>query len=444
MRKKFPGFYRLTEEAFEALWDDCIFVFDTNMLLNFYRYSPELSDSLLAILQSNRIADRLWIPYHVGWEYQHHRLNTISQQRDNYESTRNGIQEALRNIKEPFEKESHPYIQDQKRLLQTVEEALSDIEQALDAHKQDIPNINDDPWHDRLSDLFAGQVGEPYSLEQMQDIFKEGKKRYDAEVPPGYKDKKKSPNRRRYGDLIVWKQMLDKAGESKNPILFVTDDSKEDWWWQHRGKRIGPRPELIQEMYEIADVQFYMYSGGPFIRYAQEYLEQEIDQEAVEEADRVTENLRRSYEVQQLLTQTISASQFQTFDSANRALSARQQEIDEAIQALASSDQLQIFDRAARAFLARQQEIDEAVQALAASGQLQTLDRATRAFSARQQEIDKAVQALAASGQRQVIDRIIEQATSPSGILQAAIEKSESNITKHLGEAEQDENSNDE
>ncbi|MFM2060738.1 MAG: hypothetical protein RLZZ507_408 [Cyanobacteriota bacterium] len=38
MRDLFPGYYQPTEKEFAELWKECIFSFDTNVLLHIYRY----------------------------------------------------------------------------------------------------------------------------------------------------------------------------------------------------------------------------------------------------------------------------------------------------------------------------------------------------------------------------------------------------------------------
>jgi len=50
LKNLFPGHYKPSEEEFQKLWDKCIFVFDTNILLNVYRYSEKTRDRLFEIL----------------------------------------------------------------------------------------------------------------------------------------------------------------------------------------------------------------------------------------------------------------------------------------------------------------------------------------------------------------------------------------------------------
>jgi hypothetical protein len=68
MKKSFQSYYRPSEETFKELWGKCIFVPDTNMLLNIYRYSEATTNELIGILE--KISPQLWIPYQIGLEYQ--------------------------------------------------------------------------------------------------------------------------------------------------------------------------------------------------------------------------------------------------------------------------------------------------------------------------------------------------------------------------------------
>jgi len=50
MRNLFPGFYDRTAEELSMLWQEATFVFDTNMLLNLYRYQEETRKRFFEIL----------------------------------------------------------------------------------------------------------------------------------------------------------------------------------------------------------------------------------------------------------------------------------------------------------------------------------------------------------------------------------------------------------
>jgi hypothetical protein len=75
MRKQFPGYYRPTSADFAQKVKECVFCFDTNVLLNLYRYTPESRENLIKVLQA--VKDRVWLPHQVGIEYQRRRIEVL-------------------------------------------------------------------------------------------------------------------------------------------------------------------------------------------------------------------------------------------------------------------------------------------------------------------------------------------------------------------------------
>lgn len=281
MKETFRGYYRPTKNEFSELWEDCLFVFDANVLLNIYRYSKKTRGILIDIL--DKISDRIWVPYQVALEYQQRRLEVIGEQESAYED----IQEILDKNKKIIENElnayaMHPFIKIAD-ILEKVNKNFTEIKNELNTHKQNHPNMTDgDELRDTITQLFEGKVGPSYSPEKLGEIYKEGKKRYERHIPPGYEDKKKD-GVREYGDLVLWFQIIEKAESTKKSIIFITDDRKEDWWLKFKGKTIGPRPELINEIFSCSKVNFYMYQTEHFMEYAWKFLNEKIDKNAIDE-----------------------------------------------------------------------------------------------------------------------------------------------------------------
>jgi hypothetical protein len=96
---------------------------------------------------------------------------------------------------------------------------------------------------------------------------------------------------RQYGDLVVWKQtLLEARNRELVSLVFLTDDVKEDWWWIVSGKKIGPRPELRDEICRIAGVtQFHIYNTEQFLRVSSEHLKVEVSEESIQAARDVLE-----------------------------------------------------------------------------------------------------------------------------------------------------------
>lgn len=85
--------------------------------------------------------------------------------------------------------------------------------------------------------------------------------------------------------------LLDYASLQRKPIIFITDDLKEDWWLlDSKQQPIQPRPELIQEMFEEADVLLYMYQGYEFLEQAEHFLKLEENPDIIEEAKEIAQS----------------------------------------------------------------------------------------------------------------------------------------------------------
>src|SRR5258708_8721166 len=96
MRKMFPGYYRPTKEEFFKMWEEATFAFDTNILLNTYRYTAETQKKIFEILE--QLKDRIWLPYQVAFEYHERRLDVISEQVKVYEDIETLLDRCLQQL----------------------------------------------------------------------------------------------------------------------------------------------------------------------------------------------------------------------------------------------------------------------------------------------------------------------------------------------------------
>ena len=83
MRELFKGYFPFSEEEIKEMWDECIFVFDTNVLLNMYRYKEKTRKEFINLLR--KIESRVWIPYHVACKFVKNRDTTINSLLVNYD-----------------------------------------------------------------------------------------------------------------------------------------------------------------------------------------------------------------------------------------------------------------------------------------------------------------------------------------------------------------------
>ena len=180
----------------------------------------------------------------------------------------------------------------------------------------------------RVTELFTGRVGAKPTEERLAAIRKEGEERYAKKIPPGYEDAKKGGDGDKFGDLIIWKEMIEKAKADKRPIIFVTDDGKSDWWHIHHGKKIGPHPYLVEEFLRETNEQFHIYELPQFLRYAAD-TGSAIQPEAVE---RIEETMVA--DTQAAANQAISSERVLAIKALRGELRGKEFELDRLIKSL--------------------------------------------------------------------------------------------------------------
>ncbi|MEJ7736364.1 MAG: PIN-like domain-containing protein [Chitinophagaceae bacterium] len=278
MKKKFPEYYRMTENELMEIWKNCIFIFDANILLSLYRYSERTKNGLLNLMR--KFFERIWLPHQSALEYNRNRFEVIAEQ----EKAHNEFIEKIKKIKDDVHSNNAlPFLTNplESELISVLDKVQSEVNSSKERYSF---YLKEDPVYNTLSEIFKDKISESYTVDREKEICKEGEERYKLEIPPGYKDAKTKSGDRMYGDLILWKQVIDKAKQEKKPILLITNDDKADWWWKLKdGKTIGPRYELVKEIRNEAGVEFHMYSSENFLSHGQEFWNEPVDQIAVGE-----------------------------------------------------------------------------------------------------------------------------------------------------------------
>lgn len=218
-----------------------------------------------------RKKDALWIPYQVGAEFQRRRLDVQQSALDAYDRLIEDLKSAVNQARNKFNQyRAHPTIDIDKE-LSGLDAYLSDFEKRMAEARSKHPSGELATAFDRVTELFTGRVGTKPTEEQLAAIRKEGEERYAKKIPPGFEDAKKGGDGGdKFGDLIIWKEMIEKAKGEKRPIIFITDDGKSDWWHIHHGKKIGPHPYLVEEFLTATGQRFHIYELPQFLRYSVE------------------------------------------------------------------------------------------------------------------------------------------------------------------------------
>lgn len=264
MENTFNEYYPNSPSIIEELWGNAIFVFDTNILCNLYRYSDETSSMFIDTIKK---LDSIWIPHQVGKEFFRNRLSVISDQKKSYEDLEKKIVEIINLIED---KNRNPFFS--PNLVSKLTAIKEEIKVEVTRKKEYYDNsLIEDKLLTEITQIFAGKVGAPQTPEQLKSIFVEGEKRYAENIPPGFKDKAKQ-NNDKFGDLILWKEMLSKSEFTNKDLIFICDDRKDDWWLDHHGRTISPRPELLKEFTSKTGRKCHFYKPFQFLEFANQYL----------------------------------------------------------------------------------------------------------------------------------------------------------------------------
>ena len=302
MRKIFESYYPHTDEFFDQLWNKALIMLDANVLLDMYRYSESTRNDFLSLF--NQLSDRLWLPHQVALEYSRNRPDVISEQVQMYRKAKELLSSlratTTKEIKKILSFRLHPVLSREE--FQTAFDApLTELEKKIDTYADAHPDFfQKDPILDALLKLFDGKVGKPYQAQRLKEIFAEGKDRYDKEVPPGYEDAR-GPNKKEgdaiYGDLVLWFQIIDQAmATNASGVIFLSNDLKEDWWWFSKGRNLGCRPELCEEIAAKAKAPFHMYTSERFLHFASERIKVDVKKESIDEVRTMGEKNREARE----------------------------------------------------------------------------------------------------------------------------------------------------
>lgn len=256
MKEKFPEFFQYDEEITKDLWDNCLFVFDTSVLLNLYEYSNETLDAFIGAMDLYK--DRIKMPNWIIYEYLTGKDEIIEDQTKSYETLIKSLESDLSCIQS---EKKHPYVIKAKSeaYAKSVKEITKELQKNKEEYCKNRKQANDVVL-EKLLKLFADRIGDAYTNEQLVKIMKDGDTRFSEKTPPGYcdyqnkKGLEKSPifleKCRQYGDYIIWLQIIDIAKTNNKNVILVTNDYKKKDWFEDQKHT---RKELFKEFLNTTD-----------------------------------------------------------------------------------------------------------------------------------------------------------------------------------------------
>ncbi|MFE3795607.1 PIN-like domain-containing protein [Nocardia tengchongensis] len=286
LRSMFRGFYPPTDEQLGRFLREGLVVLDTNALLDTYRFTETARTEYLAAL--GVLGDRLWIPNRVGEEFLDRRATVIRGLAAERDQVRTKLLTELEAPTATIARYARRRGASADRVEQlsailtdAVEKILTELDD--DSRPDDTPQIDPDadPVLTQIEVLIDNRIGGAFDPKDLATLNSQWKLRCTGHVPPGYADAKKGE--RSIGDFLLWEQTLREAKKQSLPVLLVTNDRKPDWT-REDGDYVGPRPELVSEMYARSEQPFHLVDVHTFLTLANAHLSTTVSSNTVVEA----------------------------------------------------------------------------------------------------------------------------------------------------------------
>jgi hypothetical protein len=281
MKDTFKGVVELPKKEFENLWKNSTFIFDTNVLLDLYRLSREGREDWLKAL--SKISKR-FMPYQIGFEFHKNRLKVIKEEKINNENLITTINKEFSDLENSLKNFSR--IKNQVSKIEEIKEIFfKNIQEEISGYPD---FFNDDQVLNVLHAVFKDSVGPEFNQDELRILYKEADERFKENIPPGFKDQKKIDNSK-YGDYIIWKQVLNFSKKNTSDVIFITRDEKEDWWDILKGQKIGPNFYLSYEFFKNSGRYYYQCTPESFLKFFKQYIDVTIKENSITETARVSE-----------------------------------------------------------------------------------------------------------------------------------------------------------
>ena len=219
--------------------ESVIIVFDTNIYLNLYRYSPDIRSEYFNILKKEKIKNKLYLTETILFEIEENAKKVML-------STNNTLEAKIKEIKSEniefelnkrlssMENLKYPYISNLKEKLNLKCKEIQEIfKEYLEEHEELLKETEKElKKYDMVTDITENlkekkRIIEGLGIKELYKITKDGDKRFKNKQAPGYKDQKNKQGLSKYNDLIIWKEIISFCKNNKKDLIYVTEDKKE-------------------------------------------------------------------------------------------------------------------------------------------------------------------------------------------------------------------------
>lgn len=230
--------------------DNTLIIMDSNVWLDLYKLPQTAIKCIVDAIERNRSI--FWIPKQVYIEFNRHIIKSRDEALNRYKEIKKTSCELLSNTKneinQKFENLKRNNILDAVTIQGNFDNKIKDIISYLkeclntldNVYQEEISCISKekDIIMELVESLHKESNTNGFTTIELLEIYEEGEIRYKYKVPPGYSDAlKKEPREsendfllRKYGDLIIWKEILNKVRTTDTNLLFIQNEKKSDWW----------------------------------------------------------------------------------------------------------------------------------------------------------------------------------------------------------------------
>lgn len=232
----------MKSKLIEFMNDEYVVVFDTNVYLNLYEYSPHVTDAFINILSSECIKNKLYIPSTVKREFYKNYRKCRGRQRikirDISQRLKTHTEDIQRKISKQLDELARLGFPNINELEENCRAKIEEVHQAFDDYEQNhriyqrvcTKYFKQDKVFQLVQDIEnADRALNPFTIDELYDLCEVGKQRYAASTPPGFADTKGKDGIEKYNDLLLWKEAIQLSKEKNCNMIFVTDDVKPDW-----------------------------------------------------------------------------------------------------------------------------------------------------------------------------------------------------------------------
>ncbi|WP_161972878.1 PIN-like domain-containing protein [Enterovibrio baiacu] len=213
-----------------------LILFDTNILAYLYKLHANARNEFYTWSDSAINDNRLFLP---GWAASEYSNRVTTNKLDDYTNKNNNatpdkakkMYEALYEIASLFVDDeilaNSQFAGDRDQFLDGFLGTIKSLDAYTRAFKTQF-KVGD--VHNEITKHFSKVVLNSDLTELCAKANREGDTRFEHRLPPGFKDGGKGENR--FGDLIIWYEILNKSKELKasfDHVLFLSNDEKSDW-----------------------------------------------------------------------------------------------------------------------------------------------------------------------------------------------------------------------